>query len=127
MVKAKEKIEEVEEVEAELDLNYVIENEHDGVEYTVAEIQHSTRIYKSVTPSGTPDWYLKWFSSFFVLCAMSIRGVEGLQMWDLTFSTIGIIGWLGVSIIWRDRALIILNGVGLVFLVRTLAQKLMEI
>ena len=109
----------------ELDLSYVNENEHDGVEYTVAEIQQSTRIYKSVTPNGTPDWYLKWFSSIFVLCAMSIRGVEGLQIYDLALSTVGIIGWLGVSIMWKDRALIILNGVGLVFLVRNLVQTLM--
>lgn len=93
-------------------------------ELSVKEIQNSTRIYKSATPTGTPDWYLKWVSSVIVMCAMSIRGIEGLQLWDLGLSILGIIGWLGVSIMWRDRALIVLNGVGLILLLRTLIQTL---
>ena len=52
----------------------------------------SNRIYKSATPKYTVDWYLKWVSSAFVLSAMSIRGVEGLQFYDLILSLIGIIG-----------------------------------
>ena len=94
-------------------------------ELSVKEIQNSKRIYKSATPTGTPDWYLKWASSIVVMCAMSIRGIEGLQLWDLGLSIIGIIGWLGVSIMWKDRALIVLNGVGLFLLLRTLIQTLM--
>jgi len=36
-------------------------------------------------------------------------------------SIIGIFLWLIVSILWKDRALIILNAVGLLFLIRNLA------
>lgn len=93
-----------------------------GNEFTVGEIKHSNRIVKSATPKYTPDWYLKWFSSIFVLAAMSMRGVEGLQLYDLALSIVGITGWLGVSFLWKDRALIILNGAGLLFLLRNLAQ-----
>ena len=84
----------------------------------------SNRIYKSATPKYTVDWYLKWISSAFVLSAMSIRGVEGLQFYDLILSLIGIIGWLIVSFIWRDRALIMLNGAGLLFLMKNLIERL---
>jgi hypothetical protein len=84
----------------------------------------SNRIYKSATPKYTVDWYLKWVSSAFVLSAMSIRGVEGLQFYDLILSLIGIIGWLIVSFIWRDRALIMLNGAGLLFLMKNLIERL---
>ena len=84
----------------------------------------SNRIYKSATPKYTVDWYLKWVSSAFVLSAMSIRGVEGLQFYDLILSLIGIIGWLIVSFIWQDRALIIVNGVGLMFLIKNLIINL---
>ena len=91
-------------------------------ELTVAEIKHSPRIQKSATPKYTTDWYLKWVSSIFVLAAMSIRGVEGMQVYDLILSIVGITGWLGVSFLWKDRALIILNGVGLMLLLRNLAQ-----
>ena len=45
-----------------------------------------------------------------------MRGLEGLQLYDLTVSMIGITLWLWVSIIWNDRALIVLNAAGLMFL-----------
>jgi hypothetical protein len=43
-----------------------------------------------------------------------------MQMYDLVLSIIGVSGWLGVGMLWKDRALIILNAVGLVFLIRNL-------
>lgn len=85
---------------------------------------NSPRIFKSATPKYTADWYLKWASSVVVLAAMSIRGVEGMQLYDLWLSVIGITGWLGVSIMWKDRALIILNSFGLLFLIRNLVEQL---
>ena len=88
------------------------------------EIENSKRIYKSATPKYTTDWYVKWVASAFVLTAMSMRGVDSLLLWDLVLSTIGIFLWLIVSILWRDRALILLNGIGLLFLIRNLVQTL---
>jgi hypothetical protein len=69
----------------------------------------------------TLDWYVKWVASVFVLSAMSIRGVDGLQFVDLSLSAIGIMLWLWVSILWQDRALILLNGIGLIFLLNNIA------
>lgn len=80
------------------------------------ELKNSKRIFKSKTPKYTIDWYIKWVASVFVLAAMSIRGVEGYQFYDVTLSMIGISLWLIVSVLWHDRALIILNAVGLMFL-----------
>ena len=88
------------------------------------ELENSKRIFKSATPKYTVDWYIKWVASAFVLGAMSIRGVEGMQMADLVLSVIGIALWLIVSILWKDRALVLLNGVGLLFLIRSLAERL---
>lgn len=88
------------------------------------ELANSKRIYKSATPKYTLDWYIKWVASAFVLGAMSIRGVEGLQLTDLVLSIIGISLWLVVSILWRDRALIMLNGAGILFLIRNLAEAI---
>ena len=84
----------------------------------------SDRIFKSATPKYPLDWYVKWVASIFVLAAMSMRGLEGLQIYDLTLSVIGIVLWLWVSVMWNDRALIILNGVGLIFLIRNLVDYL---
>ena len=66
----------------------------------------------------TYDWYLKWIASIIILCAMSIRGTPELAPLDLQLSIIGVFLWLIVSLVWKDRALILLNGVGLLFLVK---------
>ena len=84
------------------------------------ELKNSNRWFKSATPKYTLDWYIKWISSIFILVAMSMRGVEGLQLYDLIFSVIGISGWLVVSAIWEDRSLIMLNSFGLLLLLKNL-------
>ena len=68
-------------------------------------------------------WFIKWVSSFIVVTAMSLRGIEGMQIYDLTLSIVGVAGWLCVGMLWKDRALIILNAVGLVFLFRNLLTE----
>ena len=88
------------------------------------ELKNSNRIFKSSTPKYTTDWYVKWTSSFFILISMSMRGIEGLQFLDLCFSLIGVTGWLIVGVLWKDRALILFNGVGVALLLRTLLQTL---
>tara|TARA_R100000234_G_C4983583_1_gene172164 strand:- start:781 stop:1077 length:297 start_codon:yes stop_codon:yes gene_type:complete len=77
--------------------------------FSKEELQNSKRIYKSATPKLTFDWYIKWVSSVLLIIAMFARGFEELKLLDLVFSTLGCMGWLVVSLIWKDRALIILN------------------
>ena len=88
------------------------------------ELENSKRIFKSATPKYDLTWYLKWVASAFILIAMSIRGIEGMQIYDLYLSIIGITLWLVVSVVWKDRALILLNGVGLMFLINNLVTLL---
>lgn len=98
--------------------NVVIEGQK--AEFTVAEIKHSNRIVKSATPKGDISWWIKWISSVIVLCAISIRSTNSpesvlfghpLQVWDIFLSWIGAVGWWVVGFMWKDRALILLNGV----------------
>jgi len=72
----------------------------------------------------TYDWYLKWVASVIILCAMSIRGTPELAPLDLQLSIVGVFLWLIVSLVWKDRALILLNGVGLLFLVKNYVQMM---
>ena len=65
-------------------------------------------------------WYIKWTASFTIICAMSLRGIEGMQFIDLILSIFGVAGWLWVGMLWKDRALIILNAVGLFLLIKNL-------
>lgn len=94
---------------------------------TVEELTYSNRWFKSATPKQTLDWYLKWVASVMLLAGMSMRGIEGLQLWDLTISIGGVTMWLWVSILWQDRALIVVNSVGLLLLVRNLINLIIQI
>ena len=91
---------------------------------SLEELKNSRRWFKSATPKYTLDWYIKWIASVFILAAMSMRGVQGLQFYDLLLSIIGLTGWLVVSAIWEDRALIIVNSVGLLLLLKNLVMLL---
>ena len=93
-----------------------------GKEFTVGEIKHSNRIQKSATPKQDLSWYVKWIASLFILTSMSMRGIDGLQLFDLILSLIGVAGWMWVGFLWKDRALILLNGVGIMLFSRTLIQ-----
>ena len=88
--------------------------------YSKEELANSNRIYKSATPKYTADWYIKWVASSFVLAGMGMRGIPEFAMWDVTLSFIGVSLWLIVSFLWKDRALIMLNGAGAVLLFRTI-------
>ena len=75
------------------------------------------------TPKQDLSWYIKWVASIFILASMSIRGIEGLQLYDIILSLIGVSGWMVVGLLWKDRALILLNGVGILFFLRTLIAE----
>ena len=76
------------------------------------------RIVETATPSGGLDWYIKWFSSIMILISLAFRAADGdWKMFDLIFGTVGVMGWTVVSIMWRDRALIMLNVVSLMMLI----------
>jgi len=70
------------------------------------------------------DWYLKWVASILVMISLVMRsaGVD-YRMYDLMFGLAGIVLWTWVSIIWRDRALIMLNTVSGVLLAVTILKE----
>ena len=88
----------------------------DKVIYSKQELENSNRIFKSATPKYDLSWYVKWTASAIMLVAMSFRGAQVLPQFDLLLSFVGCLGWLWVGVLWKDRALIILNAVAVVIL-----------
>ena len=59
-----------------------------------------------LTDKKDAAWFIKWISSFVVITAMSLRGIEGMQIYDLSLSIVGVAGWLFVGMLWKDLSLI---------------------
>lgn len=70
------------------------------------------------------DWYVKWGATVCMLLAMTARaaGIE-YRMLDLVAGTLGVVLWLWVSVMWNDRALIILNATSAVLLGSALIRE----
>ena len=90
-----------------------IKNEKTGENFSEEEIRRSARIQKSATPKGDLSWYIKWTSSIFTLCAVTVRsaGIPELMWMDMFLSWFGCVGWFIVGFLWKDRAILLLNGV----------------
>ena len=97
---------------------------HNPIQFSKKELENSTRIMKSQTPKYTTDWYVKWIASTFILIAMSVRGLVDYVYYDMLFSMIGLLLWVWVSVIWKDRALIMLNIVGFLLVLRNFLEYL---
>ena len=70
---------------------------------------------KTVTPTHTIDWYIKWGASIILIVGMGLTA-NNLFPWNVLVQCLGIAGWLIVSVMWNDRALIIVNAVGVAIL-----------
>ena len=92
----------------------------DFPKFSLEELEKSKRIFKSATPKQDLSWYVKWTASSFLIAAFAVRSGQMYPFVDLCLSLVGVSGWLWVGLLWKDRALIILNAVGLFFLVRNL-------
>ena len=68
-------------------------------------------IKRFTTPKQTKDWYIKWTASVLLLIAMVLRATGDYPLTDMCLSLVGCIGWLVVAMLWKDRALIILNAI----------------
>lgn len=80
---------------------------------------------KTVTPTSGPSWYLKWISSAFLIVGLFLTA-NNLYPWNLAFHGVGLFGWFIVSILWNDRALLIVNAVGLTLLLNGLLSHYLK-
>jgi len=76
---------------------------------------NSTRVYKKITPMHDLSWYVKWVSVCFVIAGWMLNSVN-LFPYSVMIQLIGVAGWLWVGFLWHDRALIVLNSIGVAIL-----------
>ena len=81
-------------------------------------------IKRFTTPKQTKDWYIKWAASVLILMAMVLRATGDYPFTDMCLSLVGCIGWLVVAMLWKDRALIILNAIASFILITGITNTL---
>ena len=73
------------------------------------------RLYQKITPTHDLSWYVKWISVVFVIAGWSLNSIN-LYPYSVMIQVIGVAGWLWVGYLWHDRALIVLNSIGVTIL-----------
>ncbi len=78
---------------------------------------------EDTTPKDKLSWCIKWAASLCLIAAMAIRASDGSNYLDTLLSFVGVTGWFCVACIWRDRALITLNAIGMFILLSGILQR----
>jgi hypothetical protein len=55
------------------------------------------------------DWYIKWIASIILIIGICFRSTQQFPELDLILSFSGCLLWTIVSLMWKDRAMIVLN------------------
>ena len=84
-----------------------------------------TNILEKITPIQTFDWYVKWIASVLLIIG-TILTSNNIFPINLYFHSIGLFGWFIVSIIWNDRALLVINAVSLAILINGMVADYVE-
>ena len=93
------------------------------IKMKMAENNKGTEL-KKVTPTHTKDWYLKWASSIVLIIGMMFTS-NNIYPLNLVFHIIGLMGWVTVAFMWNDRALIVINTIGLVIYINGVIKYFM--
>ena len=80
---------------------------------------------KKVTPTHDLSWYVKWIASLFVVISWMLASAN-LYPYNIMIQIVGVAGWLWVGYLWHDRAIIVLNAMGVMFLGIGLIKFLMQ-
>jgi len=80
-----------------------------------------TNLIEKMSPTHTFDWYLKWVASVLLVAGVILTSNNIFPL-NLFFHAGGMLGWLIVSIIWNDRALLVVNAVSLALLINGLVS-----
>jgi len=93
------------------------------------ELQEHENHSKTLTPKKEHhpfSWWLKWASSIILIFAM-IMTTNDMYPYNMFVQCLGVGGWLWVSIIWNDRALIVVNAVAVAIFMNGIVAYLIKI
>jgi hypothetical protein len=90
------------------------------------ELQHEFDIVKPTTPTGTPDWYVKWVAMILAVTGIFLISAEMFLYGQIAY-IISSIGWVFVGMSWGDRAIMIGSSISGTAVAMNLVQGLSNI
>lgn len=94
-------------------------------EYELREHEHPSKTSTPLKHHHPLSWWLKWASSLVLIFAM-IMTTNDMYPYNMFLQFIGVAGWLWVSIIWNDRALIVVNAVAVAIFLNGIVAYLIK-
>ena len=70
------------------------------------ELQTEYDDIKPTTPTGTPDWYVKWLSMLFAVAGVFLISASFTLYGQIAY-LVSTVGWIYVGMQWGDRAIMI--------------------
>jgi len=70
------------------------------------ELQHDYDEVKPTTPTGTPDWYVKWVSMLLAVGGVFLMSAN-ITFYGQIAYVLSSCGWVYVGMQWSDRAIMI--------------------
>jgi len=70
------------------------------------ELQEEFDIVKPTTPTGTPDWYVKWTATILAVAGVFLISSGFTQYGQISY-ILSSMGWVYVGMVWGDRAIMI--------------------
>jgi len=92
----------------------------------LSELQHEFDIVKPTTPTGTPDWYVKWVAMILAVTGIFLISAEMFLYGQIAY-IISSIGWVFVGMSWGDRAIMIGSSISGTAVAMNLVQGLSNI
>src|SRR6056300_393547 len=83
-----------------------LSKEKKRLQQELSELQEEFDVVKPTTPTGTPDWYVKWAATVTAVAGIFLINA-GLIHWGQAAYVASTVGWIYVGMIWGDRAIMI--------------------
>ncbi len=100
-----------------------LSKERKRLKQELSELQTEVEDLTPTTPTGTPDWYVKWVSMIFAVVGVFLISANFVVYGQVSY-VISSIGWIFVGMAWSDRAIMIGSSISGTAVMMNLVQGL---
>lgn len=92
----------------------------------LSELQAEADQLRPTTPTGTPDWYIKWVGVLAAVSGIFLQSA-GMMLGGQVAYFVGAVAWTIVGMYWNDKAVMLGSVIPATATAMAIAQKLLGI